>query len=227
MDASGGREGDILSWSGGKDAAFALHERGDAVGGLLTTISEETGRSSMHGVRPALIAAQADALGLPVTFVTIPGDGTNEAYERVMREALTGAIRDGGESILFADVFLEDVRAYREELLEGVGVAGRWPLWGRDTSELMDTFVAAGFRAVIVVVDGDALSPAFLGREVTPDLLAMLPEAVDPCGEHGEFHTFVVDGPPFDQPIGLRVGRRITRQLNGSEYHYLDLIADP
>lgn len=224
MDRSAAGGGAVLSWSGGKDAAMALHERRDAVGRLLTTVSAATGRSSMHGVRPALHTAQAAALDLPITFVEVPGDGTNESYERAMREEFERAANEGAESLLFADLFLEDVRAYREDLVDTVDLHADWPLWQRDTEALMEAFLRAGFRAVIVVVDGDALPPTWLGRELTPELVDDLPETVDPCGEHGEFHTFVFDGPPFDHPISMRFGRRITRQLGESNYHFLDLL---
>lgn len=218
----------LLSWSGGKDAAMALFElqraAGPTVTELLTTVAATTERTSMHGVRPALIAAQADALDLPLELVRVPGEGSNEAYERVMRETLAAARERGIETVVFADIFLEDVRAYRQAQLAETALTGAWPLWERETEALLRRFLDAGFRATIVAIDGSALPPAFVGRELTRELLADLPPDVDPCGEHGEFHTFVWDGPIFSQPVPIRTGRRLTRTLDGVSYHYVDVL---
>lgn len=200
---------------------------GTEIAGLLTTVSETTGRSSMHGVRPALLVEQASVLSLPIEFVVVPEDGSNESYERVMHEALAAYANDGVDSVIFADLFLEDIRSYREELLSEVGLAGEWPLWHRDTTDLIEAFIRLGFRATIEVVDGERLPPAFLGRELTPALIDALPEHVDPCGENGEFHTFVWDGPPFDDRVSIVTGRRVTRELDGTAYLYIDMLSAP
>lgn len=172
----------------------------------------------MHGVRPVLHRAQANALGIPISFVDVP-DGSNEAYADAMQDALSNA-----ETVVFADLFLEDVREYRESLVEEVHIEPEFPLWQRDTRTLFESFVDAGFRAKIVVVDGTALSPAWLGEELTPGLIDSFPDTVDPCGENGEFHTFVWDGPSFEWPVRVRPGRRVTRTLGEADYHYLDLL---
>lgn len=218
----------LLAWSGGKDAALALavmrEGAGPAVDGLLTTVSEQTGRSTMHGIRPALLHAQARALSLPIEFVFMPADASNEAYEAAMHETLSDARERGVDTVAFADIFLEDVRAYREELLGAADLTGHWPLWGRETGELIDELFGRGVHATIAVVAAESVSPGVLGWELSPDVVAGFPTAVDPCGEHGEFHTFVHDGPGFAHPLPVRPGRRVTRELDGAPYHYVDLL---
>lgn len=218
----------LISWSGGKDASLALYEvlqdTRVTVDGLLTTVSATTGRTSMHGLRPAVIAAQAHALDLPIEFVEIPGDGSNEAYDRAMSVALENAAERGIDSIVFADIELEDVRAYREEQLGTSPVDGRWPLWGRETDVVANSFLNAGFRATIVVVDGEKLPPSVVGRELTPRLIVEVLTDVDPSGEHGEFHTVVWGGPLFRSDVSLRTGRRVTKELAGTPYHYVDML---
>lgn len=219
--------GPLVSWSGGKDAAYAfecMREQDDDPSGLLVTVGEETGRISMHGVRPALVAEQADALGLPLHQIVVPGDGTREGYEQVMREALRS--RDASQ-IAFADLVLEDIRTYREELLEPLDITGTWPIWGRDTTAVAHDIIDRGIRAIVIAVDGSVLSPDVLGSELSESFIERLPDGVDPCGENGEFHTFVSDGPSFERPIGFRNGRRLTRTRNGTPYHYLDLLPVP
>jgi uncharacterized protein (TIGR00290 family) len=225
---SGGAPTDVvLSWSGGKDAALALDalrgEESVSVTGLLTTVSAGTGRTTMHGVRPELIEAQAAALSLPVRIVELPEDPSNDEYEARMG-AVHDGIADGGVArIAFGDVHLEDVRAYRESNLAGSPLDGLWPLWGRDTGELARTFVDRGFRAVVVCVDGSALDGSVVGREYDGTLLDDLPRGVDPCAENGEFHTFVVDGPGFAEPVAVERGEVVTREVHGSPFHYADL----
>ncbi|PSQ19846.1 ATP-binding protein [Halobacteriales archaeon QS_8_69_26] len=230
----------VLSWSGGKDAALALHElagsggeggSGDvggapeiAVERLLTTVSAATDRVTMHGVRPELVERQAAAAGLPLDVLELPADPSNEEYEA----AMTGQLREyadrGIDRAVFADVFLSDVRAYREENLSDTPLSGYWPLWGRDTEDLVEELLAAGFRATVVCVDGSALDRSFVGRDLDRDCLADLPEGVDPCGENGEFHTFVRDCPAFEAPVHVETGERVTRTVAGSEFHYCDLL---
>lgn len=220
--------GAVLSWSGGKDAAYALYELRNADVGvreLMTTTSAETGRTSMHGVRPELYDRQAAALGLPIEFVELPVAATNETYEATMAEVIEGYAGRGIERMVFADVRLADVRAYREENLSGSGVEGLWPLWGRDTEALAREFLDAGFRATVVCVDGAALDVSFAGRAFDAEFLRDLPESVDPCGENGEFHTFVWDGPMFERSVDIELGETVTREIGDGEFHYRDLLA--
>ncbi len=213
----------VLSWSGGKDAAFALYEMGrNGVTELLTTVSEN-GRSSMHGVRRELYEAQAESISLPVRFVELPEECSNDEYESRMASVMAEYESRGIERIAFADLFLEDVREYRERRLDGTAIEGYWPVWNRDTDEQIRAFLDAGFRATVVSVDGSLLDASFAGRELDSAFLADLPETVDPCGENGEFHTFVWDGPIFDSPIAFEVGETVTREVGEGEFHYCDL----
>ena len=217
----------VCSWSGGKDAAYALYEiqaSDVVVEELMTTISAETGRSSMHGVRPELYERQAKALGLPIRFVELPAEATTETYEETMADLIEQYTNRDIERIVFADLYLEDVRAYREENLSGTDVDGYWPLWGRDTTALAREFIDAGFRATVVCVDDDTLDSSFVGREFDEEFLADLPSVVDPCGENGEFHTFVWDGPPFEESVTIERGRTVTREVGDGVFHYGDLM---
>jgi uncharacterized protein (TIGR00290 family) len=196
----------LLSWSGGKDSALALYEiqkAGDySVAGLLTTITEDYDRVSMHGVRRVLLEQQAHALGLPLQKINIPKDATNGVYESRLRAFLEEALREGIETVAFGDIFLEDLRQYREQNLGQIGMKGLFPIWKRDSHELARSFIELGFKAVVVCVDTSVLDASFAGRVVDGELLRDLPENVDPCGENGEFHSFVVDGPNFQQQVG-------------------------
>jgi uncharacterized protein (TIGR00290 family) len=198
-----------LSWSGGKDSALALWMLRRAQlepEALITTVTEGYERISMHGVRRELLAQQAEALGIPLVEVMIPPGCVNDVYEARMAEAFAAAPLFGVEAVAFGDLFLEDVRAYREERLAAGGRRGLFPLWGRDTTALAREFLEAGFEATLVCVDPRALDPAFAGRAYDELLLAELPPGVDPCGENGEFHTFVQAGPIFAQPIACEPG---------------------
>jgi uncharacterized protein (TIGR00290 family) len=200
-----------LAWSGGKDSSLALQalrEAGEPPVALLTTVTEGVERISVHGVRRELLLAQAAATGLPLVEARIPLPCPNEAYAAAMQEALaTPVLRDVPE-IAFGDLFLADVRAYREERLAAADPPrrGRFPLWGRDTLALAHAFVAAGFEAIVVSVDPGQLDPAFAGRAYDTAFLDDLPDGVDPCGENGEFHTFVHAGPIFTASLTVRVG---------------------
>lgn len=220
----------VLAWSGGKDAAFALSElRRDPdveVIEFLTTLSEEYDRSSMHGVRRELYDRQADAAGLPIRYVSIPAGGTNEEYEERMATALTDYRDRGIDAVAFADLYLEDVRAYRQEQLSQVPLDGLFPLWGRDTATLVTEILEAGFRATVVCVDGDVLDESFAGREMDRAFLDDLPDGIDPCGENGEFHTFVHDGRILAEPIAVTPGERVTREIDGHPFHYSDLLPE-
>jgi len=204
-----------LSWSSGKDSAMALHElraAGDVeVVGLLTTLNASAQRVAMHAVRRELLEAQAAAVGLPVHVVELPWPCSNEAYEALMAEAVQVAVGQGVESMAFGDLFLEDVRAYRERKLEGTGITPLFPLWLRPTHELAAEIVARGIRAVLTCVDPAQAPGELAGRWYDADLLASLPTAVDPCGERGEFHTFVVDSPEFAAPLSVEVGQVVER----------------
>ncbi|HEY1595665.1 MAG TPA: hypothetical protein VGF74_09740, partial [Thermoleophilaceae bacterium] len=196
-----------LSWSGGKDSALALRALRSEVGqepvALLTTVTEDYGRVSMHGVRRELVAAQAAAAGVPLVEVGIPASCSNAVYEERMAAALGAPSLVGVGTMAFADLFLADIRAYREEKLGAAGWNVSFPLWGRDTRALAREFIGAGFEAVLVCVDPAQLDPSFVGRAFDSSLLADLPAGVDPCGENGEFHTFVHAGPIFDRPVPI------------------------
>ena len=210
-----------LSWSGGKDSALALHalreeQRVEPVA-LLTTFTEDYDRVSMHGVRMELVRAQAAAARVPLVEVGIPASCPNDVYEARMEQALGAPSLAGIECTAFADLFLEDIRAYREERLAGAGWRAEFPLWGRDTRELAQFFIEAGFEAVLVCVDPSQLDPSFVGRSFDDSLLADLPAGVDPCGENGEFHTFVHAGPIFSRPIEIELGETVLR--DGFAFH--------
>jgi uncharacterized protein (TIGR00290 family) len=205
----------MFSWSAGKDSAFGLwillRDSAYEVWVLLTTVTEGYERVSMSGVREELLDRQAEALGLPLVKVKIPPVCPNELYEERMASALASEALAGIDHVAFSGLFLEDVRAYREERLGWAGRHGVFPLWGRDTSELAREMVASGFRAVVVCVDPRALDPSFAGRNFDSEFLDDLPDGVDPCGENGEFHTFVWDAPMYRAPIPSRPGEVVTR----------------
>jgi len=197
----------VLSWSGGKDSALALHElsrSGDyEVAALLTTITEGTDRVGMHAVPRELVVAQSEALGLPLKEIRMPPFPPNDVYEARMQSVLEEYAAQGIRRVGFGDLFLEDIRRYREQSLARLGMRGLYPIWKRDTAALARDFVALGFRAVLVCVDLRVLDRSFAGRLLDEELLADLPAGVDPCGENGEFHTFVFDGPGFRNPVGF------------------------
>jgi len=203
-----------LSWSGGKDSAltlWTLRSQGIEPEALITTVTDEYDRISMHGVRRELLARQADAVGIPLVEVRIPPACVNEVYEARMAQAFASPSMSGVEAVAFGDLFLEDVRAYRETRLTAAGKRGLFPLWGRDTDILAHEFVAAGFQAIIACVDPRALDASFAGRAYDEQLLADLPVSVDPCGENGEFHTFVHAGPIYSGPITCATGEVVER----------------
>ncbi|HZT79546.1 MAG TPA: ATP-binding protein [Gemmataceae bacterium] len=207
----------LLSWSTGKDSAWALHQlrrRGETdVVGLLTTFNEAADRVAMHAVRRELAEAQAAAAGLPLWPVNLPWPCPNAEYERRMAAAVARARAEGITAVAFGDLFLEDVRAYRERQLDGTGLAPLFPLWGTpaDTPALARDMLAAGLKAVLTCVDPKQLDGRFAGRSLDAALLAELPPAVDPCGERGEFHTFCHAGPMFTEEIPVEVGEVVCR----------------
>lgn len=204
-----------LSWSSGKDATFALHAIravGDVkVTGLLTTVNASDDRVAMHAVRRELLHAQASALGLPLHFVEMPSPCTNDVYEQRMATAHELAKEARVEGMVFGDMCLEDVRAYRERTLTGTGIEAIFPLWGRPTPEVAHEMVDRGLQAVITCVDPQQAPREIAGRRFDAQFLRDLPASVDPCGENGEFHTFVTDGPGFTRPVDVVVGGSVER----------------
>lgn len=205
----------LLSWSSGKDSAWALHTlRRDPsveVVGLLTTLNQEADRVAMHAVRHPLLRAQAQAAGLPLQVVNLPSPCPNEVYRARMAEAIEVARGSRVQAVAFGDLFLEDVRAYREKQMADTGLGCLFPLWGTETRALANTLVDAGVRATLTCVDPKQLDPAFVGRTYDRDLLDALPPGVDPCGENGEFHTFVHAGPMFERDLAVQVGETVER----------------
>ena len=205
-----------MCWSGGKDSALALqaalHDPTLRVDALLTTVTEGYERISMHGVRCELLIEQARALGLPLEQVRIPMQASNESYEAAMEHLLRRYQARGVSRVIFGDLFLADIRAYRERQLARLQMRGLFPLWLKSTPELAREFIASGYRAVLVCVDPKQLNPSFCGREFDAQFLADLPASVDPCGERGEFHTFVFDGPIFQHPVSIVKGEVVCRE---------------
>jgi uncharacterized protein (TIGR00290 family) len=204
-----------LSWSSGKDSAWSLHvmrQRGDIeITALLTTVNQKYQRVAMHAVRESLLDAQASAAGLPLVKVPIPSPCPNEVYERAMSDAMSRARTEGITDMVFGDLFLEDIRKYREDNLTKCGMTPVFPLWLRDTRRLASEMIAGGLRAYLTCVDPRKLDASFAGRLFDKALLAELPPHVDPCGENGEFHTCVVAGPMFASPIPVEAGEIVTR----------------
>ena len=205
----------LLSWSSGKDSAWTLHvlrqDPNVEVVGLLTTINTHFHRVAMHGTRHELLKLQAAAAGLPLWEIPLPWPCSNEEYERAMADACKKAVESGIPAIAFGDLFLGDVRKYREDRLRGTGVDPLFPLWGRNTQDLIREMIDGGLRARIVCVDPSKISPDFAGRDLDHELLGRLPESADPCGENGEFHTFTYAGPMFMEPIPIQSGECVTR----------------
>ena len=215
----------LLTWSGGKDSVLALYEiqkRDDQeVVALLTALTEDYDRVSMHGVRSILLEHQANSLGIPIEKVYISKNSSNEEYEAKMREVLQKFSTAGVSSVVFGDIFLEDLRKYREDNLSKIGMKAIFPIWKRDTVELRRGFINLGFKAVITCVHSNVLDKAFVGRLYDQQFLSELPSTVDPCGENGEFHSFVYDGPMFEKKVSYRKGETVFRD---NRYWYCDLI---
>jgi uncharacterized protein (TIGR00290 family) len=217
----------LFSWSGGKDSALALHavlqDPQWEVVALLTSISEEYRRVSHHGIREELLDLQAEAIGLPLDKLWLPTGSvpcTNAQYEALVGEKLNGYAARGVLHVGHGDIFLADLRAYRERNLAKLGMTGVFPIWQRDTRELVESFTALGFRAILCCVEGSKLDGSFVGRELNMSLVADLPSGVDPCGENGEYHSFVYDGPIFQRPVEFEIGVSVCRDNR----HYIDLI---
>ncbi|HEX3820546.1 MAG TPA: ATP-binding protein [Candidatus Sulfotelmatobacter sp.] len=205
----------LLSWSSGKDSAWTLHvlrQRGDVeIVGLLTTINTHFQRVAMHGTRYALLQMQAKAAGIPLWEIPLPWPCNNETYEQAMSAACASAVEKGISAIAFGDLFLEDVRRYREDRLRGTGLQPLFPLWDLNTRGLIEEMIDAGLRARIICADPTKLSSDFLGRDLDHELVRRMPAGVDPCGENGEFHTFAYSGPMFSQSIPIKSGESVTR----------------
>lgn len=216
----------LISWSSGKDCAFALHHARQSgafeIVGALTTVIETFHRVSIHGVRDEILRAQLDAAGLSPLIVPIPYPCPNEIYEARMGEAIVQAKRDGITHIIFGDLFLEDVRAYRVEKLKDTGITPVFPLWRKPTAQLARDMIASGIKAHLVTVDLARLPASFAGRKFDEALLADLPDGIDPCGENGEFHTCVVDGPMFRRPLRVAAGEQVIRD----GFAYRDLLLE-
>jgi uncharacterized protein (TIGR00290 family) len=215
----------LLSWSGGKDSCMALYEIQKSNGyetALLTTVTEDYDRISMHGVRRTLLEKQAESLGLRLIKIYISKKSTQEEYELRMKEVLTNHQKEGVSSVAFGDIFLEDLRKYREENLYRIGMKGIFPIWRKNTSELIRRFIGLGFKAVVTSVDPKALDPSFAGMVIDDDFLSQLPVQVDPCGENGEFHSFVFDGPIFEKEVKFSSGEVVLRD----SFYFCDLLPD-
>ena len=214
----------MLSWSSGKDSAWTLHvlrQRFDyEIAGLITTINSAFDRVAMHGSRRALVEAQARAAGLPLIAVPLPWPCSNAEYESAMKKVCDQAVTDGISAIAFGDLFLADIRAYREQQLKGTGLEPLFPLWQLPTDALAREMISGGLRARLVCVDPKLLAPEFAGRDFDQQLLADLPPGVDPCGENGEFHSFVYAGPMFSEEIAIVTGERVQRE----DFCYCDLL---
>jgi uncharacterized protein (TIGR00290 family) len=214
----------LLAWSSGKDSAWALHvlrrEAKYEIAGLFTTINSHFDRVAMHGTRRALVELQAEAAGLPLAKIPLPWPCSNEEYERAMSAFCEQAVKQGVTALAFGDLFLEDIRAYRVRQLEGTGLQPVFPVWQIPTTSLAEEMIAGGLRARLVCVDPKALPANFAGREFDRELLRDLPKEVDPCGENGEFHSFVYAGPMFDREIPVKSGERVLRD----GFWYADLL---
>jgi uncharacterized protein (TIGR00290 family) len=220
------QESVLVSWSGGKDSCMALHEilrlANTRVEALLTTVTRDYDRISMHGVRRVLLEQQAASLALHLHQIYISKGATNEEYEAKTGAALSTYHARGITSVAFGDLFLEDIRTYRERLLARHGMTGLYPVWGRDTSKLIREFIGQGFQTILVCVDPGKLDSSFVGRVIDEEFLLDLPAEVDPCGENGEFHTFVFDGPMFKKPVRFSRGEVVCRD----SFWFCDLVPE-
>ncbi len=215
----------VVSWSGGKDSTLALNEilnnTDYEVHTLITTVTEGYDRISIHGVRNELLEKQVQSIGLPLHKVSIPKDSKNEQYESALKKVLLKFKNEGINEIVFGDIFLEDVKKYRDELLDRLDMKGVYPIWKKDSKELARKFIELGFKAVTTCVDFQQIDKKFVGREYDSGFLNDLPGTADPCGENGEFHTFVYDGPLFNEKISFNKGEVVLRD---NRFYYCDLI---
>jgi len=216
----------LMSWSGGKDSCMALHELTQVsrheVAALITTITEDYDRISMHGTRRSLLERQAESLGSKLHKVFISKNATNEEYETRMAEALFAYRKLGIDTVGFGDLFLEDIRIYRERFLSRFRMKGMYPVWHRNTTEFIKDFIDLGFKAVVTCVNAELLDRSYAGRLIDGEFLQSLPTGVDPCGENGEFHTFVFDGPLLSKPVRFRLGETVLRE----SFWFRDLVPE-
>ena len=215
----------LVSWSGGKDSAMALAEilkgQHHEVVALITTVTRDYDRISMHGVRRTLLGLQAKSLGLQLEEVYITKNASNEEYESSMAKVLTKYRDSGVPSVVFGDIFLADLRRYREDMLGSLNMRGIFPIWKRETNELARFFIASGFKAITTCIDTTVLGEHLVGREIDETFLSELPVSADPCGENGEYHSFVYDGPIFNKRIPVILGEKVLRE---KRFYYCDLV---
>ena len=225
----------FMNWSSGKDAALALYYLSQSPDHrcqtLLTSISSQYQRVSMHGLRRELLEAQVQALDLPLKIIELPQDASMEDYDRILKETVGDLQSEGAQAAAFGDIFLEDLRSYRENQLKTAGIQALFPLWKKDTTELIHNFVELGFEALVLCLNETKLPPEFLGRTIDLDFLKELPKYVDPCGENGEFHTFCYKGPIFHRAVDFKIGTKTRRTYpnpqNASQeigFWFLDLL---
>jgi len=219
------RKNILISWSGGKDSSLALYEiqksRDYEVAALITTITSDYDRVSMHGLRTILLDEQASSLNIPLEKIFISKNASNDEYESRLKEVLLKYKQLGIRDVVFGDLFLEEIKKYREDLLGKIGMECVFPIWKRDTVKLAKRFIELGFKAITVCVDSNVLGKEFAGREFDEHFLDDLPKAIDPCGENGEFHTFVYDGPVFNTPISHELGEIV---LKDERFYYCDIL---
>ncbi len=206
----------IFNWSGGKDSTLALHhvlqDKNFDIGTLLTSVNEAHKRVSMHGVREELLDAQAESLGLPLKKLRLPEQPSMSEYEQIMADMMKEVKAEGYTHSIFGDIYLEDLKNYREEKLASQGFKAHFPIWKRDTKELVREFIGLGYKTIVVCVKAEFLDESFVGRVIDEDFLNDLPDNVDPCGENGEFHTFCYEGPVFKKPIPFEIGEKVFRE---------------
>jgi uncharacterized protein (TIGR00290 family) len=217
----------LISWSGGKESALALYDvkkqRNLEIVALLTTVNEDYARISMHGIREILLGQQAQSLNIPLEKVYIPKNSSGKEYESRLKTVLVKYKNTGVSSTVFGDIFLEDLRRWREDNLAKIGMRGMFPLWKRDTRKLAQRFIESGFKSIITCVDSKVLDKKFVGRNFNQQFLNELPEGIDPCGENGEFHSFVYAGPIFNQEIKHTLGEVVLRD---KRFYYCDIIPE-
>lgn len=224
----------FLNWSSGKDCAIALHfmqQSGEYdVQKLFTTVGEAEKRVGMHGLREEVLKRQAAAIGLPLEIAYLPKDDSHKAYNQLMRERMTQLLEDGFEYAAYGDILLEDLRAYREKQLSEIGMQVHFPLWQKNTRELLLEFIEKGFKAIVVAASDSYFNDSDLGREIDRDFLSQLPKEVDPCGENGEFHTFCYDGPIFKHEVAFKFAERVVKSYSNPQggedlqFHFIDII---
>jgi uncharacterized protein (TIGR00290 family) len=216
----------LFSWSSGKDSALSIYEIKESgkyeIISLLTTVSDEYDRIFMHGVQRILLEKQAESLGFPLIKIFVSSSPSNDEYEAKMHKTLLAYKDKGVKTVAFGDIFLEDLKEYRENKLALVDMKGLYPVWKRDSKDLVRKFINLGFKAIVTCVDSKVLDRSFVGRVIDEDFLKDLPENVDPCGENGEFHSFVFDGPIFKEKVRFTVGEKVTRDT----FYYCDLLPD-